>query len=105
MKKIVRVDSVFKNIKFGCDSDYFLKINSNWENIVGKKIYQYSLPYKINVNKDKTNIIIFCSNNIAFEIEHSKKNILNNINLLFGYEFINDIVIKNKDIDNLKGEV
>lgn len=75
-----------------------LELMTNWEEIIGKSLAEYTMVQKISFNKDeRTNGTLFLSvlgGAFALEIENKKTIILRKINAFFGYEAINKIKIK-----------
>ncbi len=101
----------------GLDGMVIIDLISNWDNIVGKTISQYSLPQKIFFKKgERINgclEIISLSGAFAMEIQQNEKLIIDKVNTFFGYSAINklkviqnscpnDFLINKKPIDNVK---
>lgn len=73
------------------------QILSNWSKIVGSEISSYSIPSKVvfNSNKRKDGTLkILVSSDKIFEIDFFKENIIERINIFFGYSAIKKISIK-----------
>ncbi|MCQ2734445.1 MAG: DUF721 domain-containing protein [Alphaproteobacteria bacterium] len=93
-----------------------IELISNWENIVGKNLAQFSLPQKISFHKDGTNgclTISVLSGAFAMEIKQNETDILEKINSYFGYKALSKLKIlqnanptafsvSQKSTDNLK---
>lgn len=94
-----------------------MEILSDWTEIVGEELAQYSLPQKISFRKDErsngTLELLVLSGAFAMEIQHRESQILNKINTYFGYEAVAKLkIVQNscpenflftkKPIDNVK---
>ena len=70
-------------------------IIENWSNLVGKKISDACYPKSVKTNKElKDGILIlnvFHGDQVL--VEYSKKEIVDKVNIFFGYEFIKEIRI------------
>ena len=68
-------------------------IIENWSNLVGKKISNICYPKSVKTNKElKDGVLIlnvFHGDQIL--VEYSKKEIIDKINIFFGYQFIREI--------------
>ena len=68
-------------------------IIENWSNLVGKKISNICYPKSVKTNKElKDGVLIlnvFHGDQIV--VEYSKKDIMDKINVFFGYQFIKEI--------------
>ena len=78
-------------------------IINNWTQLVGKKISDISYPKSIKTGKDLKNGVLILNVNHGDQllVEYSKKEIIDKINLFFGYQFIKEVkisLIKNKII-------
>ena len=86
--KIPFLDTYFKKRGF-----INSKIIKSWQEIAGE-LHQWSIPIKITFPKyrnDEGTIHIKVYSSRALEIEMKKKIIINNINIMFGYNAINNI--------------
>ena len=81
-------------------------IIENWSNLVGKKIASICYPKSVKTNKElKDGVLtlnVFHGDQVI--VEYSKKEIVDKINIFFGYEFIKEIRLflikeKTKKID------
>ena len=94
-----------------------MEILSDWTEIVGEELAQYSLPQRISFRKDErsngTLELLVLSGAFAMEIQHRESQILNKINTYFGYEAVAKLkIVQNscpenflftkKPIDNVK---
>ena len=68
----------------------FVKINENWENIVGTEFYAITNPLKI--SKDKI-LTVEVKSNFVLDFQFKTPDILKNCDLLFGDTSIVDIKI------------
>ena len=70
-------------------------IIENWSNLVGKKISNICYPKSVKTNKElKDGILtlnVFHGDQVF--VEYSKKEIVDKVNIFFGYEFIKEIRI------------
>ena len=70
-------------------------IIENWSNLVGKKISNVCYPKSIKTNKElKGGVLtlnVFHGDQVL--VEYSKKEIVDKVNIFFGYEFIKEIRI------------
>ncbi len=68
-------------------------IIENWSNLVGKKISNICYPKSVKTNKElKDGILtlnVFHGDQVF--VEYSKKEIVDKVNIFFGYEFIKEI--------------
>ena len=68
-------------------------IIENWSNLVGKKISNVCYPKSIKTNKElKGGVLtlnVFHGDQVL--VEYSKKEIVDKVNIFFGYEFIKEI--------------
>ena len=68
-------------------------IIENWSNLVGKKIANICYPKSVKTNKElKDGILtlnVFHGDQVF--VEYSKKEIVDKVNIFFGYEFIKEI--------------
>tara|TARA_Y100001970_G_scaffold292397_1_gene433551 strand:+ start:44 stop:535 length:492 start_codon:yes stop_codon:yes gene_type:complete len=73
----------------------YSSIINNWSNLVGKKIADVCYPKSIKTGRELKNGILFL--NVAHGdqllVEYSKKNIIDKINVFFGYQFVKEIRI------------
>ncbi|MFO1130265.1 MAG: hypothetical protein U1E31_02700 [Rickettsiales bacterium] len=95
------IKEVFFNIPLKKSYNYYLiKLNLEWKNIVKLDYYLFSYPIKIiNIlNTDKCLIeIAVKSNIIGMQLYFNELEILNQINLILGFNnFINKIKISNR---------
>lgn len=74
-----------------------IELISNWRNIVGINLAQYTLPYKLNFRKNERTdgclTLITVSGAFALEIKQKQQIIINKINSYFGYEAVSSIKI------------
>ena len=70
-------------------------IIENWSNLVGKKISNVCYPKSVKTNKElKDGVLtlnVFHGDQVL--VEYSKKEIVDKVNIFFGYEFIKEIRI------------
>lgn len=94
-----------------------MEIISNWKDIVGEDMAQYSLPQKLKFAKDKNDDgcleIMVLSGAFAMEIKQREPAILEKLNIFFGYAAISrlkivqnncpeNFLITKNPIDNVK---
>ena len=78
-------------------------IITNWVEIIGEQLAQYSFPQKIDFPRDRKNNgclhITVPSGAFAVEIKHKEKYILDKINTYFGYNAISSLkIIQNNEL-------
>ena len=70
-------------------------IINNWSNLVGKKIADVCYPKSVKTGKELKDGILFL--NVAHGdqllVEYSKRDIIDKINVFFGYQFVKEIRI------------
>ena len=81
----------------------FTSVVDNWNKMVDKEISVSCYPSNIKVGKDASNgtLILNVEHGKELEVEYGKKNIIDNINSFFGYNFISEVklnIIQNKKI-------
>ena len=81
----------------------FSNIIENWSKIVGKVISNYCYPINIKQSRDTKNslLIINVMHGKELEVEYKKQEIINKINMFFGYDYVKQI--KSKVIQEKKG--
>tara|TARA_A100001015_G_scaffold73573_1_gene81649 strand:+ start:52 stop:540 length:489 start_codon:yes stop_codon:yes gene_type:complete len=82
-------------------------IIENWSNLVGKKISNICYPKSVKTNKELKDgvLILNVFHGDQIEVEYSKKDIMDKINVFFGYLFIKEIrlvLIKEKITKKIK---
>lgn len=78
-------------------------IITNWAEIIGEQLAQYSFPQKIDFPKNKKNDgclhLTVPSGAFAVEIKHREKYILDKINTYFGYNAVSSLkIIQNNEL-------
>ncbi len=83
-----------KHLKKGAYN--YSNIIDNWTKIVSKKISDVSYPIKIKVDKNMKNgtLVLNIMHGKEMEIEYKKNEIIDRINLFFGYDCISNITLK-----------
>ena len=71
----------------------YSNIVDNWTKIVGSKISDFCYPITIKMGKDMKNGILVLNviHGKEMEIEYKKNEIMDKINVFFGYECINNV--------------
>ena len=73
----------------------YSSIINNWSNLVGKKIADVCYPKSVKTGKELKDGILFL--NVAHGdqllVEYSKRDIIDKINVFFGYQFVKEIRI------------
>ena len=71
----------------------YSSIINNWSSLVGKKISSICYPKSIKTGKELRDRILFLNviHGDQLLVEYSKKDIIDKINVFFGYQFIKDI--------------
>jgi len=67
----------------------------NWKFLVGKELFNFSYPKSYRnskLNGNCLNIMVKRGNEV--DLEYSKKEIINKINIFFGYNVVDDIKLK-----------
>ena len=81
----------------------FSSVVDNWTKIVGKEFSDHCYPINIKVlnNSNMLCLVLNVIHGKELEIEYGKNNIIDKINLYFGYNFISKIELKiiNKVLD------
>ena len=74
----------------------FSSVVDNWTKIVGKEFSDHCYPINIKVlnNSNMLCLVLNVIHGKELEIEYGKKNIIDKINLYFGYNFISKIELK-----------
>ena len=74
----------------------YSNIIDNWTKIVSKKVSDSCYPTSIKMGKEMKNgtLILNVTHGKEMEIEYEKKNIIDKINIFFGYNCINNVVLK-----------
>ena len=74
----------------------YSNIVDNWTKIVGSKISDFCYPITIKMGKDMKNGILVLNviHGKEMEIEYKKNEIMDKINVFFGYECINNVKLK-----------
>ena len=82
----------------------YSEIISKWNLLVGKKLSNCCYPKSIKMTRgDKSGILILSvERGNEINVEYSKKEIINKINIYFGYELINEIRLKTFNSTNKK---
>ena len=82
----------------------YSEIISKWNMLVGKNISSCCYPKSIKMTRgDKSGILILSvERGNEINVEYSKKEIINKINIYFGYELINEIRLKTFNSTNKK---
>ena len=73
----------------------YSSIINNWSSLVGKKISNICYPKSIKTGRELKDGILFLNviHGDQLTVEYSKRNIIDKINVFFGYKFIKDIKI------------
>ena len=82
----------------------YSEIISKWNLLVGKKLSNCCYPKSIKMTRgDKSGILILSvERGNEINVEYSKKEIINKINIYFGYELINEIRLQTFNSTNKK---
>ena len=74
----------------------FSSVVDNWTKIVGKEFSEHCYPINIKVlnNSNMLCLVLNVIHGKELEIEYGKNNIIDKINLYFGYNFISKIELK-----------
>lgn len=74
----------------------YSNIIDNWTKIVSRKVSDSCYPTSIKMGKEMKNgtLILNVTHGKEMEIEYEKKNIIDKINIFFGYNCINNVVLK-----------
>ena len=73
----------------------YSSIINNWTEIVGRKTSKICYPKSIKTNKELSDgvLVLNVSHGDQLEVEYTKKDIMDKINLFFGYNFIKQLKI------------
>ena len=75
--------------------DIYSKTLDNWKYLVGDKLFQLCYPKSFTRSNLRGKILkIMVEHGSEIEVEYSKQEIINKINYYFGYEVVNNILIK-----------
>lgn len=94
-----KINQVLKPIFLGRKDNFIIinNLNKNWQKIAGEKCWQFCFPKKIKFEKNKkaNGILTIIAHNsaVAFYLEASNNQILENIAAYYGYKIISDIRI------------
>ena len=74
----------------------YSNIIDNWTKMVGKKISDACYPIKVKMGKDLKdgNLVLNVVHGKEMEIEYEKKEIIDKINIFFGYNCISKVTLK-----------
>ena len=75
-------------------SSNLFKVQSNWENIIGKKLSRSIYPIKIHKKNDKNILELLIIGNNTFEIGYKNHEIMNKINSYYKFELVSGIKFK-----------
>ena len=75
-------------------SSNLFKVQSNWENIIGKKLAKSIYPVKIYKRNDKNILELLIISNNTFEISYKNHEIMNKINSYYIFELVSGIKFK-----------
>ena len=82
--------------------DIYSKTLDNWKYLVGDKLFQLCYPKSFTRSNLRGKILkIMVEHGSEIEVEYSKQEIINKINYYFGYEVVNNILIKSYENDKL----
>ena len=81
----------------------YSNIVDNWTKMVNKKISDACYPVKVKMGKEMRNgtLVLNVIHGKELEIEYEKKEIIDKINSFFGYDCINQVILKVVQ-DNIK---
>ena len=77
-------------------------IINNWSSLVGKKIANVCYPKSIKTGKELRDGVLFLNviHGDQLLVEYGKKNIIDKINVFFGYQFVKEIrLVLIRDLD------
>ena len=98
--------SIPKNIKkiLNKKNDIYYEILGKWVSIVGSNTSKISYPMTVTFSKNynKNSLILIVEKGSEIEIEYSKNDIKNKINSYFGYNLINEIILKTGNLKEKK---
>ena len=71
----------------------YSSIINNWSNLVGKKIASVCYPKSVKTGKELKNGILFLNvgHGDQLLVEYGKREIIDKINVFFGYQFVKEI--------------
>ncbi len=74
----------------------FSSVVDNWTKMVGKEISNICYPQNIKISRDVKNglLILNVLHGKELEIEYKKKEIIEKINVFFGYDYIKEIKLR-----------
>ena len=82
--------------------DIYSKTLDNWKYLVGDKLFQVCYPKSFKRSNLKGKILkIMVEHGSEIDVEYSKQEIINKINYYFGYEVVNNILIKSYENEHL----
>ena len=82
--------------------DIYSKTLDNWKYLVGDKLFQVCYPKSFKRSDLKGKILkIMVEHGSEIDVEYSKQEIINKINYYFGYEVVNNILIKSYENEHL----
>ena len=72
------------------------QVVDNWSKIVGKKLSNNCYPNTIKIGKDMQNgvLVLNVIHGKEVDVEYSKKEIIDKINVFFGYEYVKQITLR-----------
>ena len=74
-------------------------IMENWKTIVGSSFSNNSMPIKLNIKKTGGILTIACDGGVATELEYLKEEVIEKINLYYGFKAVNKIQFKNLPLE------
>tara|TARA_Y100001970_G_scaffold25697_2_gene30670 strand:- start:311 stop:802 length:492 start_codon:yes stop_codon:yes gene_type:complete len=87
----------------------YSSIINNWSKLVGKKISDVCYPKSVKTGKQLKDGVLFLNviHGDQLLVEYSKKEIMDKVNVFFGYQFVKEIrlVLIKEKIDNKKEHV
>ena len=88
-------DTLPRNVKkiINKKGDIYSKILDNWKYLVGKDLFKVCFPksYKSSNKLHGSRLNIIVKRGSEVDLEYSKKEIINKINIFFGYHVLDDI--------------
>ena len=82
----------------------YSNIVDNWTKMVNKEISDACYPITVKMGKDMKNgiLVLNVTHGKEMEVEYEKKNIIEKINSFFGYNCINNIILKISQYKRIK---